>query len=294
MKEPARPLTVGEWCDEYERIIRALPLKQITISNRINYIRHIRLSLSSKQLTDVEPLDLILILRGLENAGKPYMRRRVRIEAIQLFNEGIIARKTNFNPAAAISFWKTRPARSRLTLEHWQAIHAWARATNMAWFALALELALVSSQRRADIVRLGHTDVVGHYLRVCQQKTGRRIALPLDLYLEKADLRLGSVLERMAKCGAPGLTLLRRKDGKGYCPGHLSNTFKEGLRTCFPGKDWGEKRKPPSFHEIRSLSERLYRQQGVDTMTLLGHSRQSMTDEYNDDRGLEEWKVLKI
>ena len=58
--------------------------------------------------------------------------------------------------------------------------------------------------------------------------------------------------------------------------------FKEGL--------------PPSLHEFRSLSERLYRAQGINTMVLLGHKHQSMTDIYNDDRGLTkgEWKTLSI
>ena len=51
---------------------------------------------------------------------------------------------------------------------------------------------------------------------------------------------------------------------------------------------------PPSLHECRSLSERLYRAQGIDTRTLLGHKRQQMTDVYNDLRGLDagEWKTL--
>lgn len=57
-----------------------------------------------------------------------------------------------------------------------------------------------------------------------------------------------------------------------------------------------EKGLPCSLHEIRSLSERLYREQGIDTMILLGHKHQSMTDVYNDDRGLSrgQWKTLQI
>ncbi|MCP6385239.1 hypothetical protein NL438_26260, partial [Klebsiella pneumoniae] len=39
----------------------------------------------------------------------------------------------------------------------------------------------------------------------------------------------------------------------------------------------------------RSLSERLYRTQGMDTQVLLGHSSKTMTDRYNDSRG-KEWK----
>ncbi|EFA7141262.1 integrase, partial [Escherichia coli] len=48
-----------------------------------------------------------------------------------------------------------------------------------------------------------------------------------------------------------------------------------------------------SFHEQRSLSERLFREQGVDTKILLGHSNQKMIDIYNDARG-KEWKKLVI
>ncbi|WP_346775673.1 hypothetical protein [Erwinia sp. JH02] len=50
---------------------------------------------------------------------------------------------------------------------------------------------------------------------------------------------------------------------------------------------------PPSFNEQRSLSERLYRDQGIDTQTLLGHKSRSMTDKYNDDRG-KEWTVVAV
>ena len=41
---------------------------------------------------------------------------------------------------------------------------------------------------------------------------------------------------------------------------------------------------PPTFHEIRSLSERLYRVQGVDTQALLGHRHARMTEVYADPR----------
>jgi hypothetical protein len=48
-----------------------------------------------------------------------------------------------------------------------------------------------------------------------------------------------------------------------------------------------------TFHEIRSLSERLYREQGVDTRLLCGQSHQKMTDRYNDLRG-SDWSKLII
>ena len=57
--------------------------------------------------------------------------------------------------------------------------------------------------------------------------------------------------------------------------------------------DWKKDGTAPSFHEQRSLAERLFREQGIDTQTLLGHSSKTMTDQYNDTRG-KEWKKLAV
>lgn len=45
------------------------------------------------------------------------------------------------------------------------------------------------------------------------------------------------------------------------------------------------------FHEQRSLSERLYKEQGVDTKSLLEHKNSYQTEMYNDDRG-KIWKTV--
>lgn len=50
---------------------------------------------------------------------------------------------------------------------------------------------------------------------------------------------------------------------------------------------------PPSFHEQRSLAERLYSAHGIDTQTLLGHKTAAMTEKYHDDRGAS-WITLAI
>lgn len=55
---------------------------------------------------------------------------------------------------------------------------------------------------------------------------------------------------------------------------------------------WGG-RTPPTFHELRSLSERLYRDQGINTQALLGHRHARMTEVYNDPRGAE-WGTVKL
>jgi hypothetical protein len=48
----------------------------------------------------------------------------------------------------------------------------------------------------------------------------------------------------------------------------------------------------PTFHEIRSLSKRLYDAQGnVDTKALLGHTTEQAADIYADPRGIEPIRV---
>lgn len=51
--------------------------------------------------------------------------------------------------------------------------------------------------------------------------------------------------------------------------------------------NWGEGT-PATFHEQRSLAERLYDAQGIDTQKLLGHRSPQQTAKYHDDRG-KEW-----
>lgn len=47
----------------------------------------------------------------------------------------------------------------------------------------------------------------------------------------------------------------------------------------------------PACHKQRSLSERLYEAQGINTQQLLGHSSEKMTAQYHHIRGLNWVKV---
>ena len=73
----------------------------------------------------------------------------------------------------------------------------------------------------------------------------------------------------------------------------ISNEF-AAARTL-AGVEPAKGKTPPTFHEIRSLSERLYREQyGAEfTQKLLGHKSQKMTDVYHDLRG-SDWVDVKI
>lgn len=168
---------------------------------------------------------------------------------------------------------------------------AWEAATvhPQEWVAPMVLLGVVTGQRRADLAKMRFSDVVDGCLQVVQQKEagkgyGSRLAIPLDLRLDAIGLSVGEVIERCRDYAPPGDHMIRQKSGKSLEKSNLSARFTEIMRTAFPDAyrdgEW------PSLHELRSLSERLYRKQGIDTQTLLGHTDIAMTNRYNDDRGL--------
>ncbi len=84
-------------------------------------------------------------------------------------------------------------------------------------------------------------------------------------------------------------TTSQAKRGEQVTPNTLTTTFKKARDKC--GLTW-EKGTAPTFHEQRSLSERLYRAQGINTKDLLGHKNQIQTDKYHDDRGKDWIKIV--
>ena len=70
----------------------------------------------------------------------------------------------------------------------------------------------------------------------------------------------------------------------------VSKAFSDAVENL--GRNWGDKN-PPTFHEIRSLSERLYAEQGnINTQDLLGHKDPRTTQTYHDSRG--DWVRVKV
>ena len=287
-----RRITVNGWASEYRIILQSWHLSQKTTKNRLTCQRHLCDQIGSMQLRDVRASDIAQAVNALAESGRRVTARRMLYEADSLFYQAIIAGVMDHNPATPLRPPSAPVSRSRLSWEHYLAIYQWSVDNGPDWYPCALRLALVSGQRRSDIVRMHDDHIVDEHLRVEQYKTGARIELPLALRLDAVDTTLGEVID---DCSGRGGYLLQKRNGTRYSEGYISTLFADACREALQGHDWGEKT-PPTFHEIRSLSERLYRAQGIDTQTLLGHRRQSMTDEYNDDRGLsaDAWKRVAL
>jgi integrase len=208
----------------------------------------------------------------------------VLVEARSMFDEAVNYGWIDRNPALQVKHLCAPVMRKRLSLDEWQATYEYAISQSPPWVSRLLLLALLTAQRRADLQKMSFDDVWDGHLHIEQQKTRTRIALPLALRLDVVGCTLGDAIELCRDYAAPGSTLLRKSTGASLARATLTARFEWARESACGATE--VRRAAPGLHECRSLSERLYRDQGIDTRTLLGHKHQSMTDLYNDDRGL--------
>ncbi len=151
-----------------------------------------------------------------------------------------------------------------------------------------------SSLASLMICNMKFSDIWDDMLHIEQEKTGSKVAIPLNLKCEELGLTLRDVV---AKCRDAVISkylvhfrhsISQSTRGDRVSSSSLTTTFKKARNKC--GVEW-EEGTAPTFHEQRSLSERMYREQGIDTKKLLGHRSSKMTDRYNDDRG-KDWVVI--
>lgn len=283
--------TVAEWAEVYGQIVAGRPISDKTKANRRGALRHVVRCFGSRTVSSVRPHEVSALVRSVA-LRHPQTAKRVLFETADMFNECVNYGWIDRNPAASVKAPLVRVQRKRLTLDNWRAIKAHADAHMPPWVGHMLLLALVTGQRRSDVVKMRFDDVWDGYLHIEQAKTGTRLALPTALRLDALGLSLADVIDRCRCYPTASAYLLRKSNGKPLAHASLSANFEAARQAVLPSVSGI----PASLHECRSLSERLYRAQGIDTKVLLGHKHQAMTDIYNDDRGLSrgKWTTLQL
>lgn len=295
----ASAATLSKWIDVYEVLLLERGYDPQTLKNRRSNLKHIRLIWGASQLRDIKPRHISSALQAFL-PDRSSMARRIFDELRDMYREAVANDWCESNPVLNTRRPPNKVKRKRLSLDVWDSMCEVALVHRQAWVLYMLLLALITGQRRADLGKMRFDDVWDGYLHIEQQKKagktyGARVALPLALRLDVIGVTLGEVIEMCRHYSRPGPTLLRRNDGQRIELSSLSTRFNEIIRTVAVDVGYAD-REWPSLHEVRSLSERLYRTQGIQTQHLLGHKNQEMTDKYNDDRGLTaaEWKHLAI
>lgn len=248
--------------------------------------------LGLRSLDQITVKDIVNILDEYKEKGHIRMGQIFRKVVIDVFKEAqqLGDVPVGFNPAEAAKKPHVKITRQRLTFEEWKLIYTAAKKEHY-FIQKGMLLAVVTGQRLSDIYKMKFTDIEDNHLLVEQTKTGAKIAIPLALRCHQLDISLGEVIS-LCRDQVLSQYLFHHHHAKGKAK---RGGKVQPLTVAFSKArdeveyDWAQNGTPPSFHEQRSLSERLYRTQGMDTQVLLGHSSKTMTDRYNDSRG-KEWK----
>jgi integrase len=179
--------------------------------------------------------------------------------------------------------------RERMDIEQFKAM----RSIAPAWMANAMNLALVTGQRREDIANMKFSDYIDGKLQVIQGKGQGRVRIKIagTLRLEALGMSVDDVI-RQCRDNVLSVYMVHhtRKHGPnlkgaGLSPNGLTEKFAELRKEA--GIVPADGRTPPTFHELRSLCERSYRAERdiAFTQKLLGHSDIKTTSVYDDLRG---------
>lgn len=270
--------TINEWLEEYIKIVKSYSITSKTISNRMSSIKWIQAKLGYKIIGSIKPYEIAIEIK-LEHKVYPTKAKRLLIEVKNLFTEAIIYGWIHTSPAIYLKALPAPVQRERLTLEEFSILYEYSLLHSQKWVPIMLLLALLTGQRRSDINKLNFTDIENGLLYIKQAKTGTKLAIPIKIKLNILNISLEEVIHRAKDYYTTGPTMIRKHNGTSLSLATLSATFHELVKAVGITKN-------VTLHECRSLSERLYREQGIDTRLLLGHKHQSMTDMYNDSRGL--------
>ncbi|MCX8980674.1 site-specific integrase [Citrobacter portucalensis] len=288
-----KAITTSTWLDRYQAIqddrLKSGDIRLNTYKQKAKPVSLLRERAGMKLISSVDVRDIAQLLDEYIAAGQPRMAQVVRSVLIDVFKEAQHYGEVppGYNPALATKQPRRKITRQRLSLEEWQKIFDIADASHR-YMGNAMLLALVTGQRLGDISKMKFSDIWDDHLHVIQEKTGSKIAIPLSLHLNAINWNLRDVVARCRDYAvSPYLVHFFRSTSQAERGAQVkSNTLTMNFSKArdLAGIDWG-KGSPATFHEQRSLSERLYKEQGLDTQKLLGHKTQQQTDRYHDDRG---------
>lgn len=289
-----------DWVAEYRVMLSKRGLAAKTMSAYTSLLRRAQALVPEGQpFSAVTTRVIAKAITTLEDEGKARTAQQFRGFLKDMFNSAIAQGLTEQNPAIVTRSVSVEVKRARLTLDVFQRLYD---REEVPWAKNCYALALVSAQPRECFggkKGAQFSDVRDGRWWNRRGKTGAMIGIPLHIRLDCFGMSLADVVKQCRTTGVVSRYLIHQTQdyGKNSPVGApirvdtISNRFAQTVAAL--GIDWGDKG-PPTFHEIRSLSERLYSAQGnVNTQELLGHKRPSTTALYHDARGAE-WIMVSV
>jgi hypothetical protein len=254
--------TWSKWCDEFERLLAERDAKPNTIRTRRSQMVRLRRSFDGP-VAKVGTLEVSNVLKAMKDEGKHRSAQAFRSFLMDCFDRMIAQGWRTDNPVRVTDKVKVRVRRARLPLTAFTALY---EATSIRWLRNAMALALVAGKDRDSVRNAQFADFRDGGWWNERSKTENRVFLPLVLRLNVFGMSLDDVLKQCRTTGVVSRYLIHQTErakgatlGKPLHVDMITRVFSAELAKL--RLDWGDK-EPPTFHEIRSLAARLYKEQG--------------------------------
>jgi integrase len=292
-------MTLAKWLPIYEQlwIERRSPADSTLESARRYFKRFAETDFAKLPMDKITTVQVSKYLDTLEEESGSGAAVNMRARLLDVFSYAITKGhiEPGRNPAEATIPANYEAKRDRLSLEQFLKMHEKAEG----WLANAMILALLTGQRVSDISEMKFSSVSGDFLHVEPIKLRGAVRLKLEtkIRLDAVGMSLGDAIKQCRDMIVSQYLIHQTRTSGTYKAGEKVSS--EGISAAFStlrdtvGIKAADGKTPPTFHEIRSLSERLYRKQyGKEfAQALLGHKSETMTAKYDDTRG-SEWQVV--
>jgi hypothetical protein len=323
--------TVGNWIEKFEaEVLPTRNYKKHSLSAAFAKGRAVRgAPLGSVLLAELTVRHVSDFLDAYSNAGKDTWAGLLRQYLIDVLDCACQKGWLDVNPVRTTARIKAKVRRNRLrNLDEFLCIYE-AASWYEPFLRRAMELALVTAQRRIDVCQMefrprkGATAwVTDGFLWVIQSKTKGeaepvKLKFPLTLRLNALGWTLEEIIARCRDDVVSAYLVHRQPQRKARLPRdrrmgaavnedtltRMFSAARDRSGLVWPDRDkHGNLLTPPTFHEIRSLAVRLYKEQGVNLELvrqpadirgdIAGHRDPKMAGLYLDPRA-EEWLEVR-
>lgn len=297
--------TLADWLSEYAKIQTRRGMAATTKRQSDWKRRALEAKFGRRTLTELAaPRIWADWIDSMIEAGKHGAAVNWKSYVQDVWREAIAQGWATTNPIMVLRSVPAGVKRARLTLDGFRSIYAEAGKFD-PWLQRSMELAIITGQRREDLAAMQFRKradasawIESGTLYVRQGKTGAQLAIPLDLRLDALDWTLSDVVAKCRDAVVSPWLLHQIRHQSRVAPGDsLSlNRLTKGFakaRDAVP-RFWPDGIDPPTFHEMRSLSIRLWTDQaGAEfAQALAGHKDAATTAVYRDVRGSEWTKII--
>ena len=264
---------------------REVRLPQLNFAKNTNDLYGYRLAQLDK-LFGLRPVSQVTVkeLSEAMDTMTPTVAGQFRQVAIKFFATAVARGLRNDNPASATLIPKPVVKRQRLTLETYQ----WVYEHSEDWMQNLMDLAIITLQRRNDLLAMETSNIKDGVLYVIQEKTKKYNTGYLAIRIGAS---LQAVLERCDAYPMKGPNIIRRRPvrtrawaGQTHIsqpsPSSVTRYFTQLINEC-PYVQHLTPEQRPTFHEIRGLGIKRYRDAGKDPQQLAGHASAEMTNNYD-------------